>query len=75
MLFRSHTAGTKVALNILVRNHGDTAADKRQDQHFADKVVLLDKQVLCSGTPAQVLASQEFADTFHLRMGKGGDKE
>ena len=61
---------TQYDLSIFLTTH-----DFATLEHFADKVVLLDKQVLCSGTPAQVLASQEFADTFHLRMGKGGDKE
>lgn len=39
---------------------------------FADKVILLNRKVLKVGTPSQVLASEEFYDTFHLRMGKGG---
>ena len=40
---------------------------------FADKVVLLHKKVLKVGTPDEVLSSPEFYDTFHLRMGKGGE--
>ena len=40
---------------------------------FADKVVLLNKKVLKVGTPDEVLASPEFYDTFHLKMGKGGE--
>ena len=39
---------------------------------FADKVILLNRRVLKSGTPEQVLSSPEFYETFHLRMGKGG---
>ena len=39
---------------------------------FADKVVLLNRRVLKSGPPEAVLSSQEFYETFHLRMGKGG---
>ena len=40
---------------------------------FADKVILLNKKVLKAGTPDIVLSSPEFYDTFHLRMGKGGE--
>ena len=40
---------------------------------FADKVILLNKRVLKAGTPGEVLSSPEFYDTFHLRMGKGGE--
>ena len=40
---------------------------------FADKVILLNRQVLKVGTPDEVLSSPEFYDTFHLRMGKGGE--
>ena len=39
---------------------------------FADKVILLNRRVLKSGTPEEVLSSPEFYETFHLRMGKGG---
>jgi zinc transport system ATP-binding protein len=40
---------------------------------FADKVILLNKKVLRAGPPDEVLSSPEFYDTFHLRMGKGGE--
>ena len=40
---------------------------------FADKVVLLNRRVLKVGTPDEVLSSTEFYDTFHLRVGKGGE--
>lgn len=40
---------------------------------FADKVILLDHKVLKSGPPDAVLSSPEFYETFHLRMGKGGE--
>ena len=40
---------------------------------FADKVILLDHKVLKSGPPDAVLSSLEFYETFHLRMGKGGE--
>ena len=39
---------------------------------FADKVILLNRRVLKSGPPDEVLSSPEFYETFHLRMGKGG---
>lgn len=40
---------------------------------FADKVILLNKKVLKAGTPDEVLSSPEFYETFHLKMGKGGE--
>ena len=39
--------------------------------HYADQVVLIDHALLKQGTPAEVLSSQEFMHTFHL---KGGDE-
>ena len=41
---------------------------------FADKVILLNKRVLRAGPPEEVLSSPEFYETFHLRMGKGGER-
>ncbi len=41
---------------------------------FADKVILLNRRVLKAGTPDEVLASPEFYETFHLRMGRGGER-
>ena len=41
---------------------------------FADKVILLNKKVLKAGTPDELLSSPEFYETFHLRMGKGGER-
>ena len=41
---------------------------------FADKVILLNKKVLKAGTPDEVLSSPEFYETFHLRMGRGGER-
>ena len=38
---------------------------------FADKVILLNRRVLKSGPPDEVLSSPEFYETFHLRVGKG----
>ena len=40
---------------------------------FADKVILLNKKVLKAGPPGEVLSSPEFYETFHLKMGKGGE--
>ena len=40
---------------------------------FADKVILLNRRVLKAGTPDEVLSSPEFYETFHLRMGRGGE--
>ena len=40
---------------------------------FADKVVLLNRRVLKVGAPDEVLSSPEFYQTFHLRVGKGGE--
>lgn len=41
---------------------------------FADKVILLNKRVLKAGPPDEVLSSPEFYETFHLHMGKGGER-
>ena len=41
---------------------------------FADKVILLNRRVLKAGPPDEVLSSPEFYETFHLRMGRGGEK-
>ena len=59
---------TQYDLSIFLTTHDFATLD-----NFADEVILLDKKVLCAGTPAQVLSSAEFYDTFHLRMGKGGE--
>ena len=53
-------------LSILFSTH-----DFATLEPFADKVILLKNTVLKAGTPAQVLASPEFQDVFHLRLGKG----
>ncbi len=54
-------------LSILLSTHDFATLDQ-----FADKVLLLNKEILKSGTPDEVLSSPEFYETFHLRMGKGG---
>ena len=55
-------SSTAVALGIFISTLGQ----------FADKVILLNRRVLKSGPPDEVLSSPEFYQTFHLRMGKGG---
>ncbi len=37
-------------------------------EQYADKVILLDKTVLCEGTPRHVFSSQEVRDVFHVPM-------
>ena len=56
-------------LSILLSTHDFATLDQ-----YADQVILLNKRVLRSGTPEEVLSSPEFYDTFHLRMGKGGER-
>ena len=58
---------TQYDLSIFLSTH-----DFATLSQFADKVILLNRRVLKSGTPADVLTSSEFFETFHLRMGKGG---
>jgi len=59
---------TRYDLSILFSTH-----DFATLEQFADKVILLNKRVLKAGKPEDVLCSQEFYDSFHLRMGKGGE--
>lgn len=54
-------------LSILLSTH-----DFATLEGYADKVLLLKGRVLKIGSPAEVLASQEFQDVFHLSLGKGG---
>ena len=54
-------------LSILLSTHDFATLGQ-----FADKVLLLNRRLLKTGTPDQVLSSPEFYETFHLRMGKGG---
>ncbi len=53
-------------LSILLSTHNFATLE-----HYADKVILLKHTVLKVGAPSEVLASPEFQDVFHLRMGKG----
>ena len=58
---------TQYDLSIFLSTH-----DFATLEQYADKVILLNKQVLKAGAPEEVLASPEFYETFHLKMGKGG---
>ena len=59
---------TEYDLSILLSTHDFATLGQ-----FADKVILLNKRVLRMGPPEEVTASPEFYETFHLRMGKGGE--
>ena len=37
---------------------------------YADRVVLIDHEVKCQGTPEEVLDSPEFRTAFHMKEGK-----
>jgi ABC-type Mn2+/Zn2+ transport system ATPase subunit len=37
---------------------------------YADRVVLIDHEVKCQGTPEEVLGSPEFRAAFHMKEGK-----
>ena len=53
-------------LSILMTTHDFTTMEL-----YADYTILLDKKILCSGTPAEVLGSDAFSRVFHR---KGGSK-
>ena len=59
---------TQYDLSILLSTHDFATLGE-----FADKVILLNQRVLKVGTPNEVLSSPEFYDTFHLRVGGGGE--
>lgn len=42
---------------------------------YADKVVLINRRVLCQGTPDEVYDSEQFRDTFLGYAGKGGTEQ
>ena len=60
---------TEYDLSILLSTHDFATLGQ-----FADKVILLNRRVLREGPPDEVLSSPEFYDTFHLRMGRGGER-
>ena len=59
---------TQYDLSIFLSTHDFATLGK-----FADKVVLLNRRVLKVGAPGEVLSSPEFYETFHLRVGRGGE--
>ncbi len=58
----------KYDLSILFSTH-----DFSTLRLYADKVILLQQEILTAGPPAQVLRSPEFQAVFHLEAGEGGD--
>ena len=52
-------------LSILMTTH-----DFSMLPRYANHVVLLDRQVICQGTPEEVLSSQAFRTTFHMKGGR-----
>ena len=52
-------------LSILMTTH-----DFSMLSRYADRVVLIDHEVKCQGTPAEVLDSPEFRAAFHMKEGK-----
>ena len=59
----------KYDLSILFSTH-----DFSTLRRYADKVILLQQEILTTGTPSQVLRSPEFQAVFHLDLeGVGGD--
>ncbi len=51
-------------LSILMTTHNFSLLPR-----YADQVVLIDRKIQCAGTPAEVLASEEFRQTFHRKGG------
>ena len=49
-------------LSILMTTHDFSMLDR-----YADRVVLIDHEVKCQGTPSEVLASPEFRTAFHMK--------
>ena len=51
-------------LSILMTTHDFTMLER-----YADMVVLIDHGVVAMGSPAQVLNSPQFRETFHMKGG------
>ena len=49
-------------LSILMTTH-----DFSMLSRYADQVALIDRRILCMGTPSEVLESEEFQQTFHMK--------
>ena len=60
-----HEIRSRFDLSILMITHDFSMLAK-----YVDRVVLMDRTVLCSGTPAEVLESEAFREAFHLGGGK-----
>ena len=60
----------KYDLSILFSTH-----DFSTLRHYADKVILLQQEILRIGPPGAVLASPEFRSVFHLDLGEKGGAE
>ena len=56
----------KLDLSILMTTH-----DFSMLERYVDSVLLVNRQVLCAGSPRQVLSSPEFAAAFRLEGGAG----
>ena len=52
-------------LSILMTTH-----DFGMLERYADKVVLIDHAIVCKGTPAEVMASDDFARIFRTKGGR-----
>ena len=52
-------------LSILMTTH-----DFGMLERYADKVVLIDHAIVCKGTPAEVMASDDFAQIFRTKGGR-----
>ena len=53
-------------LSILMTTHDFSTLPR-----YADQVALIDHRIVCMGTPSEVLESEDFRQTFHM---KGGSK-
>lgn len=51
-------------LSILMTTHDFSILNR-----YADKVVLIDRSIRCKGTPDEVLLSDAFIETFHMKGG------
>ena len=58
---------TRFDLSILLSTHDFSTLEQ-----YADKVLLLRHTLLRVGTPGEILASPEFQEVFHLKLGRGG---
>ena len=52
-------------LSIVMTTHDFTTMEQ-----YMDHVVLMDHEILCQGTPTEVLSSSQFQEVFHRKEGK-----